>query len=381
MRKGLILPLLLLSIIIAAACSEDPVPTATSGNPRIDLQQDSIVLSDPSMQYVSIEDVVMTPQGEFYAGGYELMFLDDTTTNVQGNIWKLSEDGIWRSVLDASMRSRVNYVISIGTSPMGTIWAIGLRSDPTPENQSLIMRGIDDNWAVVGSEENFVLSGLTVAGEDDVWMYGSRFSVLHYENGAFTSSMIPDSAFGSYADSSRYILDLAVTSNDAWMLVRAGRAGTPTEPAGRVILKFNNGGWEPIYAEGAVDTTGQINRGLAALLPHRDTGLLGIGQAVYRWDGEKFNQEYRSRVGGSLLCAALAPSGQILAGGYDMSAAWSDDTYWFGVHIDYDGVVNPEGYNITSLAFHDSLAVMAVRPFNTTASMLLRGPMSRITPP
>ncbi len=376
MRKGFVLPSLLLFTLILAACSQDPVPTAVSGNPRIDLVRDSVAMLGTAGEVPIIFQMAVTPGGDFYAAGAELR---SDNSFEQGNLWKLSAGGSWVSALDPATQALVTSVRGVAVSPSGAVWITGHRKQPDVLGYSIIMRGFEDNWMEVSPESSFEATHVSGAGEDDVWFYGQSDVVLHYDNGSWEYTLLPDSLSVRYGNA-LWVQSVAADAASTYALVTVGN----TTDQGRIVMQYHNGVWQPFYAEGNVDTTAlpngailsPVDRDLRTLLLHRDGSLRGIGAAVYRWNGERFEQEFRPRNGESLLTASRAPSGQIMAGGVAMASAWSDGLTWFHVHMAHESTPI-----IHALAFNDSVGVLAVSDTMDASYEILRGPISRVTPP
>ncbi|MDT8324210.1 MAG: hypothetical protein RRA94_08870 [Bacteroidota bacterium] len=376
MRKGFAFPSILVLTAMLAACSQDPVPTVVTGNPRIDLVRDSVAMLGQAGERPLIFEMAVTAEGDFYAAGAELR-TDNSFT--QGNLWKLSAGGTWESALDPASQALLQSVRGLAVSPSGALWITGHRRQQGPLGYSIILRGFDDNWMEVSPESTFEATRVSLAGEEDAWFYGQSDVVLHYENGSWEYTMLPEKLVSAYGDT-LWVEAVAADAVNTYALVKVGLF--PEE--GRVVMQYHNGVWQPFYAEGSVDTTAlpngamlsAVNRELRTLLLHRDGSLRGIGAAVYRWNGERFEQEFRPRNGASLLTASRAPDGQMMAGGVAMASAWSDGLSWFHVHMAYDATPS-----IEALAFNDSVGVLAVSDTMDASSSILRGPISRVTPP
>jgi hypothetical protein len=376
MRKGIVLPSLLLFTFILAACSQDPVPTAVTGNPRIDLTRDSVAMLGSAGERPLIFQMAVTPGGDFYAAGAELR---SDNSFVQGNLWKLSAGGTWESALDPASQALAGSVRGVAVTPSGAVWVTGHRKQEDVLGYSFILRGFEDNWMEVAPESSFEATRVSAAGEDDMWFYGQSDVVLHYDNGSWEYTLLPDSLSDTYGNA-LWVESVAADAAGTYALVTVGVV--PDE--GRIVMQYHNGVWQPFYAEGNVDTTAlgngsilsAVDRDLRQLLLHRDGSLRGIGAAVYRWNGERFEQEFRPRNGASLLTACRAPSGQMMAGGVAMASAWSDGLTWFHVHMAYEQTLQ-----IQALAFNDSVGVLAVSDTMDASRSILRGPISRVTPP
>ena len=369
MRKGHISIILIVGVCFFIACSQDPVPTAITGNPRVDLVRDSVVMLGQDGEQPHVFSVAVTADGQFYAAGDELR---NDNTAVQGNLWKLDGD-IWKSALDPATRDLLLVARDVEASPSGAMWVVGGRKQAAATGYSIVLRGFDDNWIDMSPQDAFEADQVTVAGEDDVWVYGQFQELLRYRNGSWEFTSLPE----PWASMERFDLrvqSVAANANNAWALLSQYGA---LNSEGRILLQLQGSEWVPRYYEGAIDSAGTVNRNLSTLFLHQDGSLRAVGDAVYRWTGEKFLQVFRPRDGGQLYCAATTQSGQMMAAGAANSACWSDGSSWYNVHIAYE-----ERMFLRSLAFLDTVAVMTGLTQDTlsSATPLLRGPISRVTP-
>jgi hypothetical protein len=369
MRKGLFAIIIVIGVCTLVSCSQDPVPTAITGNPRIDFVRDSVVMLGQAGEQPLISSIAVTPDGHFYAAGTELR---TDASYVQGNLWKLDGD-IWRSALDPATRDLLLSARGVAASPSGAVWVVGSRKQAAATGYSIVLRGFDDNWVDMSPQDAFEAQNVTIAGEDDIWVYGQFRELLHYRNGSWEFTSLPE-PWASMEDLDLRVQSVAADANNAWALLSVYGA---LNTEGRVLLQLRGSEWVPLYYEGAIDSAGTVNRSLRSLFLHQDGSLRAAGDAVYIWAGEKFSQVFRPRDGGKLLCASTTASGQMMAAGEAGSACWSDGLSWFNVHLAYD-----ERLHIWSLAFLDTVAVMTGLTSDSTSSVtpLLRGPISRISP-
>ncbi len=336
-----------LAILIgASACSEDPVPIYISGNPRVDLVRDSIVVQGSEGEQAAILAVHMTPEGEMFAGGIELR---PDGQYFQGDIW--THDGtLWRSALDPATRDLVLSVDDLDASPSGTVYAVADLKTPVGLRSSAVLRRDGDAWIDISPSSLTYANGCNIVSDDEIWLYGNGAVIPHYTNGEWEMTELPE-PWNTYHPN-----DLRVTavsggeeSTHALAELLTGETELP-----HILFRWEDSLWTPIYREGKVEGAGEDDRQLQTLLRSRDGVLIASGRGIYRLDGDQLAHLQNHPQGNLFRSSFLSPEGNIIVAGDGNAMRWSNGEGWYGVHVD-----SPTPVTFISVAMSDTMIVAA----------------------
>lgn len=331
---------ILLFAVFLASCTEDPIPFYYSGNPRLELTQDSIVVMGQNGEIPGIEAAHVRPDGQAFIAGYESM---EDGTGMYGMVWKFN--GIhWESAIDAVTRSSLLSVRALDGSDFGSLWAIGYRQ---PDSASVILRRDGTQWSDVSPGDLLPVRDCHVASDNNVWAWGGHYRLYHYTNAAWETFDLPVDSLGT---DNLAVVSLVANDDVTYVLTYLYPSQDST---GRAILKYENDQWDIIYREGSIPGAGGANRTLRTLVLADHGELFAFGQIVYRWDGSSLIRVVSPNPPADLLTGTVGPSGNILVAGANTKAVWTNLRTWHNVHVE-----SPMPVTFLDVGMNDSLVVL-----------------------
>lgn len=359
-----------LAILVGvSACSEDPVPVYISGNPRVDMVRDSIIVRGTEGEKAVIRSVHMTPDGEMLAAGYELR---PDGQSFQGDIW--THDGtVWRSALDAATRDLMLSVDDLDVSPAGTIYAVADLKYPVGDRYSALLRRDGEDWVDISPAFLPSVNGCDIVSDDDIWLYGNGAKIPHYRDGEWEVTELPE-PWRSYHPFDLRVASVSGGQHRAYALVVLV---TNEVEMPHILFRRDDSVWTPIYKEGNIEGAAEDDRQLQTLLRSRHGVLIASGRGIYRLDGEQFAHLQNHPEGKLFRSSFLSPEGNIIVAGDGNAMRWSNGTAWHGVHVDA-----PIPLTFTSVAMADTMIVAAGLAGHAQAVeyVLLHGTITRRIP-
>lgn len=359
--------LLVVIAFAAASCSEDPIPIYISGNPRVDLERDSVVVAGTAGETAEISNVYLSADGEAYAAGLELK---PGGTFVQGNLWK--HDGtVWRGALDQAMFDRVLWVHDVDGSPGGTVWAVAELKNLVGGRAFAVLRKDGDTWTDVSPSRLIGVNAIDVVSDDNVWVYGMSPEIYHYQDGEWGALILPE-PWGLEAPFDVQVKSISADEQRAFVLLSTDPASL-TPP--HVFFVYDDGIFTPLYREGEIEGADEFNRELQTLVRSRDGVPIAAGAGIYRWDGSEdgFVHLMNHPEGNLFRDSFLSPEGNMIFAGDNSAMRWSDSEGWYPVHV-----AAPVGeMSFLSVAMADTM-IVATGKISGGESVLLHGTITRI---
>lgn len=341
----------ILAILIgAAACSEDPIPIYISGNPRVDLVRDSIVVRGTEGETASIRAVYMTADGEMFAGGMEER---PDGQFFQGDLW--THDGtMWRSALDASTRDNVLTVTDLGGTSSGSVYAVAWLKSPVGNRYSALLRREGDSWVDMSPSFLTTVSGCDIVSEDEIWLYGSGAIIPRYRDGEWEITELPEPWRAMHPNDFR-VISISGGKDATYALgERVLEEGARSHPHILFRRYHSDTAWTAIYMEGDIEGAGDDDRQLQTLMRSRHGVVIACGSGVYRLDGQELVHIQNHPDGNLFRTGFLAEDGNMIIAGDGNAMRWSDGESWHGVHVDA-----PVQQTFISTAMSDTMIVTA----------------------
>ena len=208
---------LLIISLATVACTEDPVPLYFSGNPRLELVRDSIVVVGQNGEIPSVQAAYVRPDGQAFIGGYESQ---EDGSDMYGMIWTLNTDR-WESAMDAGMRGSLYGIQALAASDFSSLWAVGARR---PDSSSVILRRDGTTWTDVTPGTMVPVRDCHVVSDNNVWVYGGHSLLYHYANATWETFELPVDSLGTdnlavvslvANDEALYVLTYLVPAQDS----------------------------------------------------------------------------------------------------------------------------------------------------------------------
>jgi hypothetical protein len=193
----------------------------------------------------------------------------------------------WSIVPSPNGSTTGSELLSVAVTSANDIWAVGDYSAPAPMYQRTLIEHWDGNsWSVVpspnveNSSQN-VLTGVAVAGANDVWAVGysltSNYQTLieHWDGSSW--SIVPSPNDGIYGNGLFAVV--ALNANDVWAVGSANNTGTT------LVMKWDGSEWRIVPSPSVMSWSNNLNS--VSALAADDIWAVGtITSTYYTGDGD-----------------------------------------------------------------------------------------------